>query len=250
VHIISIGSSSSGNSTLIYNDSAAILVDSGIPVKQVLEKTGRKEFTALLISHEHSDHIKTAGALSRKAKVPIYISDLAAQKWKTKHSTDFEGCTLHNMTDTSVLQFGNITVKGFSTKHDAAHALGFIFEEPGTKFCYLTDTGSVSKAMFEAIKDCDSYFIECDYDEEMIKAYEGYAQDLKDRITSNFGHLSTQQVLDLVQELGVDRARKFFIGHLSDRTNSPEKVLERLKDRYPQHINKFIIAPFDGAVEL
>ena len=250
LQIISIGSSSAGNSTLIFNDTAAILLDSGVPVKQVIEKTGRKKFTALLISHEHSDHIKTAGALARKTKTPLYVSKLAVQKWSIKHPKDFDDCTLHDITDTSVLQFGNITVKGFSTKHDAAHALGFVFQEPGTKFCYLTDTGSISKTMYGNIKDCDSYFIECDYDDDMIKEYEGYGQDLKDRITSNFGHLSTQQALDLVQSLDVARPRKFIIGHLSQRTNSVEKIREHIKTRFPAHTDKFIVAPFDGVVDL
>lgn len=250
MEIISIGSSSSGNSTLVYNNTAALLIDSGVPVKQVLERSKRKVFDGLLISHEHGDHIKTAGALGRKTKTPIYISSRTAERWLTKHAGDFDDCTLHDFTDTTVLTLGNMTIKGFSTKHDAAHSLGFVIEEPGTKFCYLTDTGSVSKSMFETIKDCDSFFIECDYDEELMKAYEDYGQDLKDRITSNFGHLSTQQMLELVEQLGVTRARKFIVGHLSSRTNNPEKVKERIAAKFPNNLDKFIIAPFDGAVTL
>ncbi len=250
MNIISIGSSSGGNSTLVYNDTTAILIDSGVPVKQVLEKSGRKTFDALLVSHEHGDHIKTAGALARKTKTPIYISDRTAERWKVKHPDDFNSCTLHDFTDTTVLTLGNMTIRGFSTKHDAAHSLGFVLEEPGTKFCYLTDTGSVSKSMFETIKDCDAYFIECDYDEELMKTYEEYGQDLKDRITSNFGHLSTQQMLELVEDLGVTRARRFIVGHLSSRTNNPEKVKERIAAKFPANLDKFTIAPFDGVVTL
>ena len=250
MQIISVGSSSNGNSTLIFNDTAAILLDSGISVKQVLEKTKRSQFDALLISHSHGDHIKTAGALGRKTKVPIFINTLEAQKWTKKHIDDFHDCVLHDITDTSVLTFGNITVRPFSTKHDSAHSLGFIFEEPGTKFCYLTDTGSISKSMMAALKDANSYFVECDYDQELMAAYDGYGQDLKDRITSNFGHLSTQQVMELIGELDITRVRKFIIGHLSPRTNSPEKVMERLSEKFPQNLDKFIIAPFDGVIQL
>lgn len=250
MRLISIGSSSSGNSTLIFNDTAAIILDSGVPVKQILEKTGRQTFDAVLISHEHSDHVKTAGALGRKTKAPLYISKHAVAKLNAKGNDEFKGCTVHDITDTSVIQIGNMTIKGFSTKHDAAHALGFVFEDPTTKFCYLTDTGSISKAMFEAIKDCDSYFIECDYDEDLMRAYPDYSQDLKDRITSNFGHLSTQQALELVAELGVDQKRKFVIGHLSPRTNNPDKVRERIAAAFPNYVDKFTIAPFDGELEL
>jgi len=143
-----------------------------------------------------------------------------------------------------------MTVSCFSTKHDAAHSLGFIVEEPGTKFCYLTDTGSISKVMFEKIKDCDSYFIECDYDEEMMKSYPDYSQDLKDRITSNYGHLSTQQALELIDKLGIDSKRLFIIGHLSVRTNSPDMVKKRIQAKFPNHVTKFKIAPFQEDLTL
>ena len=250
MHATSIASSSSGNSTLISNDTVSVIVDSGVAVKQILEKTGRAKFDAIFLSHEHGDHIKTAGALARKTNSPIYVSALAADKWSAKHIGDFDGCTMVDITDTSVITLGNMTIRTFSTKHDAAHSLGFIFEEPGTKFCYLTDTGRVSKTMLAAMQGCDSYFIECDYDENIMQGYEEYSQDLKDRITSDYGHLSTGQVLDLVQLLDLDRTRKFILGHLSPRTNNPERVLERIKERYPNYVNKFIIAPFDGAVQL
>ena len=196
------------------------------------------------------DHVKCAGALARKTKTPLYISKLAASRWEDKHVGDFDKCTLIDITDTSVLTIGNMTVKAFSTKHDAAHALGFLFEEPGTRFCYITDTGSISRTMMEAMKDCDAYFIETDYDEQLIKEYEGYDQELKDRITSNFGHLSTGQVLELIQVLDVTHVKKFILGHLSPRTNSPEKVLERVKEKFPDYFDKFIIAPFDGVLEI
>jgi phosphoribosyl 1,2-cyclic phosphodiesterase len=234
----------------VFNDTVAILIDSGIPVKQVLEKTKRTKFDALFVSHSHGDHIKTAGALSRKTKTPIYMSAPEADHWKIKHPSDFDGCTLHDFTEVSAVTFGNITVRGFSTKHDSASSLGFIVEEPGTKFCYLTDTGSISKSMFQTIKDCDSYFIETDYDEDLMQTYQEYGQDIKDRITSNLGHLSTQQMLDLVDTLGVARVRKFIVGHLSSRTNNPEKVKERIAARFPAYVDKFTLAPFDGVITL
>lgn len=244
--LISIGSSSSGNATLIYNSDTAILIDCGIAAKKVMEKTGSRKVDALLISHEHSDHIKSAGPYGRKTQVPIFVNDTIVEEMRD----DFKGCTLFSISDTSEVVIGSIRVKPFSTKHDAVHALGFVFEDKDTKFCYLTDTGSISKTMREAIKDCQSYFIECDYDDDMMKEYDGYSQELKDRITSNFGHLSNAQALDLVEELGIDRIKVVVFGHLSSRTNSPEKLRERIKAKFPKDEQKCIIAPFDGELEL
>lgn len=244
--ILTVGSSSSGNSTLIFNETAAILIDCGIAVKTVLAKTQRKTFDAVLITHEHGDHIKSAGAFGRKTGAPLYISKYAVEKMGEK----LKKCTLFDITDTSELQFGNMKISCFSTKHDAAHSLGFVIEEPGTKFCYLTDTGSISKAMFEKIKGCDSFFIECDYDEELIKAYPDYSQELKDRITSNYGHLSNQQGLELVDKLGIDTKRKVIFGHLSQNTNTPETLKKHIKDKFPTYVDKFIIAPFENELSL
>ncbi len=246
MHLISIGSSSSGNSTLVYDDTTSILIDCGVSMKEILKKTQKTSFDAVLISHEHSDHIKSAGAVGRKTKSPLYVNDLIVQAKPDL----FTKCTTHDINDTSVLNIGSFTITAFSTKHDAKHALGFVVTDGKTKFCYLTDSGSISKTMFQAIKDCNSYFIECDYDEDMMAAYPDYSQELKDRITSNFGHLSTQQALQLVEALGIDRIKVVMIGHLSANTNSPDKVRERIQAKFPNHVDKFIIAPFDQQVEL
>lgn len=246
MHVVTIGSSSAGNATLIYNDDTSILLDCGISVKTILEKIGNRIPNAVLISHEHGDHIKTAGAFGRKTKVPIYVNDVIVQD----EVELFKNCTTLDITETTTVQIGSMSIKPFSTKHDARHSLGFVFTDKDTKFCYLTDTGSISKTIREAIKDCNSYFIECDYDEEIMSTFEDYSQELKDRITSNFGHLSTQQALELVKELDIDRIKVVIIGHLSQRTNSPEKVKQRIQEQFPQQIAKFHIAPFSGSLEV
>lgn len=248
MQIISIGSSSSGNSTLIFNDDTFILIDAGIPVKQVLTKTKRLSFDALLITHEHSDHIKSAGALHRKTKVPVYVSPLV----RNKKPAIFNRCLVKDLSDTQEIQIGSIKVKPFSTKHDAVQAFGFILTDKDTVFGYVTDTGSFSKSMVEALKPCTSLLLECDYDDDLLKAYEDYTTDLKDRIASNFGHLSNQQALEFIQSLGIDRLKTVVIGHLSERTNSPAKLQERIKEYFPnaKHQAKFFVAPFDGAVGL
>jgi len=248
VRIISIGSSSSGNCTQLFNDDTFILIDAGVPVKQVLAKTGRNKFDALFITHEHSDHVKSAGALHRKTRVTVYVSPLV----RDKKPAIFDRCVMHEISDTGEVQVGSMKIKPFSTKHDAVQSLGFVFSDSNTTFGYVTDTGSFSKTMIEALKQCTSLMLECDYDEQLLKEYEGYSIDLKDRIQSNFGHLSNRQALEFIQSLGIDKLKTIIIGHLSENTNSPEKLRERIKEHFPdpKHQAKFYIAPFDGEVEL
>jgi phosphoribosyl 1,2-cyclic phosphodiesterase len=263
VHIVSIGSSSSGNCTLIHNTDTFILIDAGISVKQVMAKLrpvfGKPEaqfpkwlpkLDGIFITHEHSDHIKSAGALNRKIRVPIYVSPFV----RDKKPNIFEKCSsLHEISDTSDIVVNSMRIKPFSTKHDAIQALGFVISDKDTIFGYVTDTGSISKTMRSALQSCTSLMMECDYDEELLKEYEGYSRDLKDRIGSPFGHLSNQQALEFIKtSLDINNLKVIVIGHLSENTNTPAKLLERIKEAFPDpaHQAKFRIAPFDGEVEL
>ena len=248
--LLPIGSSSSGNSTMIYNDDTHILIDCGVSMKAVLAKTGRKEFDALFISHEHGDHISGAGPLGRKTQVPIFINEIVY----TAKQDLFDGCITRFIDETSSVTIGSFIITPFSTKHDAKHPLGFVVEEPatGTSLCYLTDTGNISKTMREATKNCNVFFLECDYDDQLILDYDGYDQLLKDRIMSNFGHLSNRQALEFIQTFNLDNIKAVIFGHISPRTNSPEKVMERV-DEFEKLANvkeKIFIAPFEHPLDL
>jgi phosphoribosyl 1,2-cyclic phosphodiesterase len=246
--LLPVGSSSSGNATYIFNDDTHILIDCGISAKRVLERTGRTSFDALFISHEHSDHITGAGPLARKIKVPLYMHSVVHQ---AKLDT-LTNCTVNLIDETSVIQVGSFIIRPFSTKHDAKHSMGFVVEEPAAKvsLCYLTDTGSISKTMREQTKNCNAFFIECDYDEDLMEAYDGYDQLLKDRVTSHFGHLGTLQALEFLQSFDLEKIKAIVIGHISPRTNSPDKVKERINEKVAAYKDKFMIAPFDQPLQL
>ena len=250
MHLISIGSSSSGNSTLVYNDDTSILIDAGVAVKNVLEKTGRGTFDALLITHEHSDHIKCAGALGRKTKTTIYVNPGIVEK----KPEVFNKCIIADFDLRSAANFkvGSIDIKPFSTKHDAIGALGFVLEDSTTKFGYVTDTGTFSKSMRVALNSCNSIMLECDYDDDLLNAYADYSDELKGRIRSNYGHLSNKQAIEFIKLFGIDNLKTVIIGHLSQRTNNLDKLWEYIKQEFPDsdHQDKFTVAPFDGSIEI
>jgi phosphoribosyl 1,2-cyclic phosphodiesterase len=230
---------------MIYNDDTHILIDCGVAMRTVFEKTGRKEFDALFLSHEHGDHISGAGPLGRKTQVPIYVHETV---FKAKE-TLFDDCVIKNIDETSIIQIGSFVIKPFSTKHDAKHPLGFVIEEPATgiALCYLTDTGNISKTMREATKNCNALFLECDYDDQLIIDFDGYDQMLKDRIMSNFGHLSNKQALEFIQTFNLDQVKAVVFGHISSRTNNPEKVMERVSEyeKLASFKDRIYIAPFE-----
>lgn len=239
LQILTIGSSSSGNSTLVYNEDTHILIDCGVSMKSVLEKTARTSFDGLFLSHMHSDHTRGAGPLGRKTEVPIYINDLAFQE-KSELFTD---CEIINISEGVLTTLGSMQILPFSTKHDATASFGFIVKDKDATLGYLTDTGSISKVIREAMAPCTSLFIEMDYDEELIETYEGYDDLLKDRIKSDYGHLGTQQALDFISEFDISKLRSIIIGHISPRTNSPELVWKHISSRFDEYISKFYIAP-------
>jgi phosphoribosyl 1,2-cyclic phosphodiesterase len=249
MNLLSIGSSSSGNCYWVYDDETHILIDAGIAAKKVMEKTGRKSFDALFISHEHSDHISGAGPLGRKLKIPIYINKVLLND-RLQH--ELRDCELRDLNDTSVITVGKFTVRTFSTKHDARFSLGFVVEEKDsdTRLAYITDTGSISKTMREATKNCNVIVLECDYDDALLEAYDEYDQALKERIASNFGHLSNAQAMDFLTNFDMSTLKKIIIAHMSPRTNSIEKVNEHIMEKFANHSDKFLIAPFDKPIVL
>lgn len=248
MNILTVGSSSSGNCTMLYNKDTHILIDCGVSVKKILEKTGRSTFDALFISHEHYDHISSAGPLGRKTGVPIYVHKVIAEV----KADLFNDCKLKELDGTVLYKIGSLEIQPFSTKHDAKNSFGFIVTEPatGVKLAYLTDTGSITHLMYERTKDCNAFFIECDYDDELMAAYDGYDDFLKDRITSPVGHLSTQQALEYLSQFDISKLHMVVLGHLSARTNTPDKVKERVMEKFASYKDKFFVAPLEHPKEI
>lgn len=264
--IKSIASSSDGNCTYIYTDKAAILIDSGIAIKNISPHITNK-LDAIFITHEHSDHIKSTPAIGRKYKIPIYIhkecyKKLEYEEWfekfaydkkqdKNKRKPKFDKCSVIYVEPSKTYEVGDLKITPFSTPHDAAYSLGYIIEDTTTnkKLGYLTDCGSFTKLMEMYLSNCDGYLIETDYDEELLDEFDRYDEFLKDRIRSSVGHLSNKQTFDFLEKLGIDKTEFVVFCHLSKRTNSPELVLKQASERFPNY-SKFYTAPVEFELNL
>ena len=241
--LISIASSSKGNCTIVSDGEVNILIDCGTSAKQVALKSELDSFDALFISHEHSDHIGGAGVMGRKYNMPIYIHEDSHKAIKKGH---FKNCDVHFWAPGEDITIGKLTIHNFTSRHDSVYSYGFIVESEGKKLGYLTDSGSISRLMRENLTGCDAYFLEADYEHDTLMNHEDYDPLLKERISSDWGHLSNDQIVKFLEELDIADSQPEFIvfGHLSDKTNSPEIVLKKVKKTFPKWDMKNIhIAP-------
>ena len=252
MEIRSIASSSKGNCTVISSGDTNILIDCGISAKQIAKLSGLDSFDAVFISHEHGDHIGGVGVMGRKHCMPIYIHE-ESYKAKKNYEKFYKNCDIIYWEPEEDITVGDLTVHNFTSRHDSCYSYGFtVSEKDGKKLGYLTDSGSISKLMLNSLKGCDAYFLEADYDKELLENHDDYAPILKERIMSNWGHLSNDQTMKLIKDLDMEQPEFIIFGHLSDKTNSPELVLEALEKTQPKwDMNKIFIAPLiENIIEL
>ncbi|ATF27229.1 MBL fold metallo-hydrolase [Brochothrix thermosphacta] len=215
-------SGSSGNATLIESDNQLLLIDcghSGKKMEELCQSVGRSlaDIDAILISHEHSDHIKGLGVLARKYQIPIYANE---KTWRAMPKSVGEIATDLKFTfDTNTVQtFGSIDVESFGVSHDAADPMFYAFHQGHHKIVTMTDTGYVSERMKGVIRNADVYLFESNHDIQMLRAGR-YPWSTKQRILGDEGHLSNEDAgMAMSQVLG-DKTKRIYLGHLSQDNN-------------------------------
>lgn len=217
-------SGSSGNSTFLASENTKILVDAGLSGKSIetaLLKIGFKpnEIDAILVTHEHTDHIKGVGILSRKYNIPIYANTLT---WK--HMLKYIGkIKEHNI---KVISNNHMIIKdmeitSFSTSHDAVDPYGYAIDCKDKRACIATDLGFISDEIKYILRDSDVILLESNHDVEMLK-FGPYPYDLKRRILSKIGHLSNDDCGKAILNIINNKFKKIILGHLSKINNYPE----------------------------
>jgi phosphoribosyl 1,2-cyclic phosphodiesterase len=229
--ITSLNSGSNGNCYYIGNSNEAVLVDIGISCKEVEKRMERldlslKKVKAIFISHEHSDHIKGVQTLSKKYKLPVYITKLTL---KNSHLV-LESELINTFKEYEPIKIGNLSIVAFPKQHDASDPYSFIVEGNGIKIGVLTDIGSVCQHVIENFKQCHAAFLEANYDEDLLNnGY--YPYYLKQRIRGDKGHLSNEQALALFVNHKPEFMSHVILSHLSKDNNCPIIV----KDLFTKH---------------
>lgn len=237
VRFCSLSSGSSGNSQYIETENTKILIDAGLTGKNLdslLRGIGVNphELDAIFITHEHCDHASGAGIISRKYDIPIFANDQTweallpvVKKIKPEHMKIFD-------VEKSFL-FKDFWITPVPLFHDSVFANGYVIQTEKTKLSIITDTGWISTDMKNLMKDSQLYYIESNYDVDMLKnGY--YPWVLKQRILSTRGHLSNENCAEVMGELAVGNREIVMLSHLSQDNNTPTLAFDAVKNKFDE----------------
>ena len=252
--VISAGSSSSGNSYIITTEESTIILDVGLPAKRImegLEKAGRSpgDVDAVLITHEHGDHVRSVRAIGRQCPNAVFYASRGTVE-KTANFSYIDDDRIRYIAAGEIFdtEDGSVELATFELNHDAAEPLGFTITADGEKLAVVTDCGVITDEIYEAIKDADMLVLESNHDEHMLM-YGEYPYHLKVRIKSEHGHMSNTHAGDTLaailedrEKSGCDRPLRVMLAHLSFHNNAPyfarqtvDEILENAdfeKDRH------------------
>ena len=219
----SLGSGSSGNCTLVRACDSVVMVDCGFTLKETERRLALLEVTpdeisAVLVTHEHSDHLKGVPPFSRKYATPVYMTE------GTFHSRDHGKLpSLNLIRDYQPFTLGQLSILPVAVPHDAREPAQFIFEQEGRSLGILTDLGHVTSHIVEQYSACHGLLVEANHDLNML-ANGPYPLSLQKRVSSDWGHLNNGQTCEFIQSLGVENLQKLVIGHISQKNNSVDLV--------------------------
>ncbi|HEX2769755.1 MAG TPA: MBL fold metallo-hydrolase [Geobacteraceae bacterium] len=221
-----LASGSKGNSVFVEAGASRVLIDAGLSAKELLYRLAAigaegRELDAILISHEHTDHVRGAGALARKLRIPLLVS----------HSTCRAGNASIGKTEIIEFEpgcpftFNDIWIDPFPITHDACDPVGFMIECGEGKIGIATDLGIATRLVQEKLKGCRALVLESNHDEEML-ANGPYPWHLKQRIRSRHGHLSNSDSAALLDEIIHPGLEAVLLAHLSEVNNDPVIALD------------------------
>ena len=231
MRMCSIASGSSGNCIYVGSDNSHLLIDTGISKKRIEEGLNKleikgDELDGILITHEHSDHIKGLGVFSRKYEIPIYATPgtIAGIKESSSLGKMPEGL-LHPIKADHPFQLGELDVHPFVISHDANEPSGYRIEQGGKSVAVATDLGKYDDYTVENLKNLDAILLEANHDIRMLQVWK-YPYYLKQRILGEKGHLSNENAGRLLCRLLHDNMKAIFLGHLSRENNYEELAYE------------------------
>lgn len=225
MRICLLASGSKGNSLLVESGQTRILIDAGLSARELrkrLESVGvdAASLNALLITHEHTDHIRGLGPLVRQLNIPVYLQTQLAGKLADVGKSE----CVREFADGVEFVVNDVTVRPFAITHDSLAPVGFSLSGEHGKVGVATDLGVATRLVTDCLQGCRALVIETNHDEELLR--DGpYPWALKQRVRSNHGHLSNNAGGRLLQDLLWDGLEMVFLGHLSETNNRPELAL-------------------------
>ena len=218
-------SGSSGNALFVQYGNTRLLIDAGKPGRQIEEAlrligVPAETLSAVLITHEHSDHIHGAGILARKYHMPVYAT---AETWKAMEDKlgKIPPGVRHEFFAGQEFCLGELGISPFSIPHDAADPVGYRLWGGSVSIATATDLGHFSREVFDRIRGSDLVLLESNHDPDLLRANPRYSQQLKRRILGDRGHLSNEACSQALLNLIAAGTRNVILGHLSGENNNP-----------------------------
>ena len=202
------------------------MIDAGLSQRELtarLKFIGKapEDLSAIFLTHEHSDHMRGVGPISRRYKLPLYSTD------GTRYASQDN---VGNIKDwrrigrSEKVMVGDMEIESYPTPHDAAESVAYVIRYKGHKIGHATDLGSVTSEVIEILNGADILLVEANHDEELLDAGP-YPWSVKRRIKSDYGHLSNRSCARLLSALNHEGLQKVALMHLSETNNHPELAL-------------------------
>jgi phosphoribosyl 1,2-cyclic phosphodiesterase len=242
----SLGSGSRGNALLLETPHRRLLIDCGFPARQVEARLRRlgvdpQTLDAILVTHEHGDHIRGVGTMARRYGLPVWMTAGTFRAGDPGPIADLRRIDCH----AGWFELGDLQVLAFPVPHDAREPCQFLFRYGDLRLGLLTDTGYITPHIRENLHACDCMVLEFNHDSEML-ANGPYPPALRARVGGRQGHLSNAQSIDLLRQLPLQRVRYLLASHLSEKNNSVQRVRDSLAEALPSMVERLHFATQDA----
>ena len=229
----SLYSGSSGNCLYVSSNNTNILIDCGTSCKKICEglvsiNSSIEDIDAILVTHEHSDHVQSLGMVSKKFDIPVYAN---LETWNAMEKQKEKMCekNINLFENDKDFILNDLTIHPFSTPHDAANPCGFNIHDGNKKLSIATDLGHMDNNIFKQLENSSFVLLESNYDPEILKVSK-YPFHLKQRIAGPHGHLSNETAGKTISALMKKGLQEVILGHLSKENNFPELAYQTVAE--------------------
>ncbi|MDH5786621.1 MAG: MBL fold metallo-hydrolase [Chromatiales bacterium] len=224
-----LGSGSRGNATLVVKGKTALLIDCGFSARELEMRLGRlglssSQLSAIVVTHEHNDHIGGVGAVARRHRLPVWLSH---GSYRAAEKRLGELPARHTLNCHEPFAVGELMLQPYPVPHDAREPCQFVVGDGAKRLGILTDAGRSTQHIESCLDNCDALILECNHDTQML-AEGPYPPALQARVGGALGHLSNDQSAEMLGRIDTGRLQHLVAAHISEKNNRPELAARAL----------------------